>query len=224
MKGKIKFIFIGLVLLVVIIILCYCMFRKTNDTDKFKKEYEKFNTTNYKVDINNFKNIKYSSYDEVLNIIKNDTAVIYLGYTSDDNSRFAIDVLFKVLDNNNNDIKVYYLDIHNDRDSYVVEDDKLVYEKDEKGNEIKGSKDYFKLVEALNKYLGEYVIYFDGKEYNTREKRIPIPSLIFIKEGQILGIEYYSTNMEYEDVYSAIENYLLNMYSTTCDTGNETPC
>lgn len=225
MKEQKYILILAPVLLSLVAILSYLKITNVkNDTEKFINEYEKLNNTNYKIDTKNIKNVKYSSYDEVFNIIKSDTAIIYLGYPDDDNSRYLVDTLFKTIIENSIETTVYYLDIHGDRDEYTIENDKLVYEKDENGKELKGTDNYFKLMGMLDEYLGEYVLYLDDKEYSTNEKRIPLPSVIFIKDGKILGIEYASIDIPLEDLNLNIENYLLNMYSTSCDVGKENPC
>lgn len=225
MKEQKYILILAPVLLSLVAILSYLKITNVkNDTEKFVNEYEKLNNTNYKIDTKNIKNVKYSSYDEVFNIIKSDTAIIYLGYPDDDNSRYLVDTLFKTIIENSIETTVYYLDIHGDRDEYTIENDKLVYEKDENGKELKGTHNYFKLMGMLDEYLGEYVLYLDDKEYSTNEKRIPLPSVIFIKDGKILGIEYASIDIPLEDLNLNIENYLLNMYSTSCDVGKENPC
>ena len=225
MKEQKYILILAPVLLSLVAILSYLKITNVkNDTEKFINEYEKLNNTNYKIDTKNIKNVKYSSYDEVFNIIKSDTAIIYLGYPDDDNSRYLVDTLFKTIIENSIETTVYYLDIHGDRDEYTIENDKLVYEKDENGKELKGTDNYFKLMGMLDEYLGEYVLYLDDKEYSTNEKRIPLPSVVFIKDGKILGIEYASIDIPLEDLNLNIENYLLNMYSTSCDVGKENPC
>ena len=161
---------------------------------------------------------------ELFKVLKNDTGIIYLGNSKDNNSRFVIQTLLNVIKDKNINTKIYYLDILNDRDSYSIEDNKLVYETDSKGNEIKGTKNYFKLMEYLDDFLGEYIIYLNDIEYNTNEKRIPVPAIIFIKDGNILGLEYGSIDMNKDDLYSIFEEYILDMYSSTCDTNIVEPC
>lgn len=215
------------ILLVVAIVLGYFkVIRTQNDSIKFKNEYENLNSNKnyYKINIDKENPIKYSSYKEIFEVLKSKTGIIYLGYPEDNNSRFAIETLLKVIEENNVDTTVYYLDIHNDRDSYTIENNELVYDIDKNGNQIKGTENYFKLLKLLDKNLSEYILYLDDKEYDVEEKRIIFPSIIFVNKGEVLGIEYASTDMEFEDLYYAYEHYILDMYSSVCDTNKETPC
>lgn len=221
---KILYMALIVLLFVAAIIGYFKVVNTSKDALKFKNEYEKLNDKYYKVTISNNNKIKYSSYSEITKLLKSDNAIIYLGYPEDNNSRYAINTLLKVIEDNSIDTNIYYLDIHNDRDSFVVEDGKVVYEKDLNGNEIKGTKDYLKLVDELDQYLYEYTLYFDDTEYDTGKKRINIPAIIFIKNSKILSIEYASVDIDYESLYSTYEYYILDMSSDTCEVGKESSC
>ena len=88
-------------LLVVISLFIITGCGKETDAEKFKKEYEKLNgqtigETNYKypsVEISKDNAIKYASYDEVLELLKSGTGVIYLGYETCPWCRNAVPVL-----------------------------------------------------------------------------------------------------------------------------------
>ena len=195
-----------------------------SDEIKFKTEYEALNNKYYKVKISKDNNIKYSSYREIFKLLDSGTGIIYLGYKEDNNSRYAIEILIKVLKENKYTDNVYYLDIHNDRDSYVVEDDKLVYELDDTGKEIKGTKNYLKLVQKLKNHLLDYMISLNDKTYSNGIKRIYFPSIIFVKSGQVLGIENIYEDMEYDEVYNIFDSYVSNINSSTCDVEKSEPC
>ena len=225
MKKENIFMIVIPVLLVILAVLGYLALNNTvSDSIRFKNEYEKLNEKYLNVSIDEDNNIVYSSYKKIFNVLKKETGIIYLGTPEDDNSRYAIDYLLKMLKEKNIKDKVYYLDISNDRDFYTVKDNKLVYEVDEKGNELKGTENYFKLIEYLDNYLGEYVIYYDDIEYNPNVKRIPIPSIIFVQNGELVGFEYISTDVDSESLYEIYEDNLSILYSTTCDTNTKEPC
>ena len=196
------------ILLFLLFTLSYIKITTKNDSTKFKEEYESLNKTNYKVAISSNNNIKYSNYKEIFNVLENKTGIIFLGYKEDDNSRYAINILLKVLKKNNNKETIYYLDIHNDMDSYVIENNKLVYAKDDTGKDIKGTKNYFKLIKYLDNYLGDYIIMYEDKEYPTNEKRIPIPFIIFVENGKIKSAEYIYMDISEDEVYNLLESYV----------------
>ena len=226
-KNKIIIVLMPILLIIMAILGYFNAFNTNTDSIRFKLEYESLNSKNdyYKVRIDS-NNIKYSSYDEIFDVIKNKTGIIYFGYKECNDCRFAIETLLKTIKENSIDSKIYYLDNHMDRDSYVIDDEKLVYEKDDKGNEIKGTDNYFKLLELLDKNLSDYVIYLDNKKYEVGEKRLHFPSIVFIKDGNVLDIVYATQDMDYNDLKTIYEDYLFDMYSNTCDTNKDinTPC
>ena len=162
--------------------------------------------------------IKYSSYDEVFNLLKNGTGVIYIGYSKCNECRKLITKLIDVA--TDNELKdIYYLNIKDDMDYYTVSNKKIEYKKDSKGNKLKGTDNYFKLVDKLDNYLDKYIIEVDGKEYDTSEKRINNPSIIFVSDGKVTKlIDKYEKDKDYYDIF---EENILEIYSETCDTNGK---
>lgn len=233
MKEKIL-IFILPLLCAILAIFSFIKLQDFNtDSIKFKDEYEKLNgvkaygNTYQTLDIASNNPIKYSNYDEILDIIENKTGIIYLGFPKCPWCRTALPVLLDAAKENNIET-IYYMDILNERDSYIYKDGKLVYDKDEEGNEKKGTKGYFKLLKALDSHLSDYVISHEGKSYEVGEKRIYAPSVIFVKDGNILGIHVSTVESQtnpfealdkdqYEELYSIYESYILKLYNNSCD-------
>lgn len=228
---------IGVVLCAVAAILAYLKMINTVDTDaiKFKKEYESLNGEEassekvYKeISISKNNPVKYATYDELIDVIENGTGVIYLGFPGCPWCRTALPVLFDVLEKNN--VKtLYYLNILNERDSYVVVDGELTYQLDDDGNEIKGTEGYHKLLEALDENLTDYIISYEGETYETGEKRIYAPTVIFVRNGKVIGLHVSTvesqlsgydpiTQEQYEELFTIYEDYVVEMNSETCST------
>lgn len=174
-KEKLLMTFVP-ILFVLLAIFSYLKLTNVNDSIKFKKEYESLNGEKTssgkkykKVEISSSNLIKYSNYDEIIDLIENGTGIIYLGFPECPWCRSMVPVLLEVAKDNKMD-KIYYLNIKNERDSYTVEDGKLTYALDEEGKEIKGTKGYFKLLKALDSYLSDYVILLDDQKYEVGEK------------------------------------------------------
>lgn len=211
--------------------------KSTDDSIKFKEEYEVFNNKKAssgkkykKLNINKNNRVKYSNYDELIDIIKNKTGIIYLGYPTCPWCRSAIPVLFEVVKDNNINT-IYYLNIEKERDYYIVEDEKLTYALDDNGKEMKGTDGYFKLLDALDEHLSDYVISVDGKKYEVGEKRIYAPSVIFVKDGKVIGIHVSTvasqssgydalTKEEHDELYSIYEDYIIELKNSTCSIGS----
>ena len=70
--------------------------------------------------------------------------------------------------------------------------------------EKEGNKKYFELVSKLDQILDEYILTAnDGSEVKTGEKRIYLPLVIFVKNGEIVG--YHDGTVEsQEDPYVAL--------------------
>lgn len=239
MKNEKKIFILATIMCAALVVLAYLRLVSNNnvteDSIKFKEEYEELNGKDatlgrkYKeLEIDESNPIKYSNYDEIIDIIKNKTGIIYLGFPECPWCRTALPVLFDVAKENKIDT-IYYLNIKNERDSYIVEDGKLTYALDENGKEIKGTDGYFKLLDALKEHLSDYVINIDGESYEVGEKRLYAPSVIFVKEGKVLGIQVSTvesqsdgyeplTKEAYEELHSIYDDYVAEMKSTTCST------
>lgn len=207
----------------------------TEDSIKFKEEYEKFNNKkiddeksylSVNIDIKN--NIKYSTFDEIIDVIKNKTGVIYLGFPECPWCRNVVPVLLEASKKTNTK-DIYYLNIKNERDAYEVIDGKLSYKLDENKKEIKGSKGYLKLLETLDEYLDDYKIESDGEIYETGEKRIYAPTVIFVRDGEILNLHVSTvpsqknpykklTDEEYNELLKIFEESMQSIKKGTCST------
>lgn len=98
-------------IIVMLCFLCLACGKKedTGDSVKFKKEYEKYNEEYVSVEISDVNLIKYSTKEEVNQIIKDGTGVIYIGSPKDNVSRRAVDVLLGVAHNTDLE-QIYYVD------------------------------------------------------------------------------------------------------------------
>ena len=197
------------------------------DSIKFKREYEGLNKEYLNIKINKNNSIKYSTYDEIFNVLENGTGII-LGSSSSNWSRSVIPVLLEVA-NDNKISTIYYLDITDDMDNYIVEDEQLVYMIDDNGNEQRGTDDYFKLLDKLDEYLSDYIIQIEDNIYEVGEKRIFLPTVIFVRNGSIIGLHISSVashtdsnkklnNKQYSELYDIYEGYIFDMTSETCST------
>lgn len=204
--------------------------KSESNSIKFKEEYEALNDAgNVEISINEDNPIEYADYDKILEVIENGTGIIYLGFPECPWCRNALPVLFDAAKDNDVEV-IYYMNILKERDSYVVEDGELVYATDDEGNEKKGTKGYFKLLDALDKHLSDYTILFEDEEYEVGEKRIYAPTFIFVRDGEVLGIHVSTvdshedprkelTKKQYDELYSIFEDYIIETQSGTCSIG-----
>ena len=183
-----KKIIIGIVLLIIAVVLMIVLFKdisKNNNSNiskdaiKFKKEYEKLNGkevgsgfTYFDLNIKEDNAFVYKSAEEIIEIIESKTGLIYLGYSNCPWCRNAVNVLQHV-----NAGKIYYLDMTNHRDTYEVINNVITKTKD-------GTKEYYRQMELLDETLMDYEL-SDG--IKVGEKRIYVPMVIGVKDGEIVG-------------------------------------
>ncbi|MCM1052967.1 MAG: thioredoxin family protein [Ruminococcus sp.] len=220
MKKKI-IIIISLVCIILLGGISYYLFnRSDNATDalKFKEEYESLNDTTRESDGAKYNNInidkknpiKYVSIKEAIKLLKEDTGVIYVGANWCPWCRNAIPVLFESAKSNK--VKtIYYLNIDDEKDTFEIKDDKLVKTKE-------GSKEYYELLDVLNDELDEYTLTSKNKTYETGEKRIYMPFVVFFKDGKIVGSKTGTVSLnEGQTKYDAMTN---NQHKELLDTYN----
>jgi hypothetical protein len=74
------------------------------------------------------------------------------------------------------------VDIKDIRDNYIIENNKLVRDKE-------GTKEYYRLLKKLKKVLDDYTITDeDGNKVETGEKRIYAPNIVSIIDGKVDSI------------------------------------
>lgn len=204
---------------------------KETDAQKFKKEFESLNgktigETNYKyptVEVDEDNAIKYASYDETLELLEDGTGVIYLGYETCPWCRNAAPVLLEAASEVG--VKdIYYINMKEERDEIKVKEDGTLEVVKE------GTKGYKKLLTRLDSILDEYVLKdMHGNKVSANEKRIFVPLVIFVKDGEIVAyhvdtvpsqvnpFEKLTEEQTYElmDIYV---NYMHKMLGDVCDS------
>ena len=236
MKKKIIVIII-LIILIGVAIACNFNFKKpdkkettVSDAVKFKEEYEKLNgeinSNNQKkypkIDIPKDNVIKYADVNEILDILKNKTGVIYFGYPECPWCRNAIPVLLNAAVGTGLG-QIYY---------YNANQIKNILEVDDNGKIIETQKEkegYRDLLAALDSILEEYTLTDkNGNTVHTGEKRIYVPLVVFVKDGEIIG--YHSATVESqedpyvvlnsdqtEELYNIYVNNIVKVQGSSCD-------
>ncbi len=157
--------------------------QELTDGEKFKKEYEQYNkyvaddgTKEYpQVTITEDNKIKYSSFKEIKEVLKNETGVVFFGNAKSAWTRNVVPILIESAKEVGIDT-IYYYDHYGDRDEkHLDESGNIVIDKE-------GSKEYQELVTILYSELGPY----EGLNNDTI-KRIYYPTVVFVSDGLILG-------------------------------------
>lgn len=177
------------------------------DEKNFKYEYEKYNNKINESNGKKFINVsipkdnvvKYSSYDEIREILTSGSGIIFIGNSEDPSSRSIAPILMEAVKETVYDT-VYYLDVSSDQEILSV---------DKKENIIiqkKSTKSYNELLKTLDEYASKYYVYTEeGNEIDTNKKRVEIPTILFVKDGKVA--KYHKGLLdEHYDVYEELND------------------
>ncbi len=195
-KKGINKILICLIVLVLLIgaFIVVKKLNKVDDNKKFAEEYTTVTEDNLFV---------YNTIEEIINIIENDTGIIYLGFPECKWCQAYVPMLNEVAKENKVE-KIHYFNIYNDRKE--------------------NSSLYQELVTLLDEYL-------DVDENSN--KRIFVPEVVFVKEGKVVahnnetsmvsGIETtdYWTETKKEELKQILTQNVKFMKTQSCTTCND---
>ncbi len=192
MKQKTK-IFISAIAVVLILVIGFFLIKnevnkKHSDANKFKEAYESLNDTIRESDGEKYNNvqidsdnpIKYVDTKEALDVLNEKQAILYIGANWCPWCRNAVPVLFDVAKKYNVDT-IYYLELDNEKSNFKIQDGKAV-------ETNHGTETYYELLKKLDSILEEYTLTDEkGKTYKTGEKRIYMPFVVAIKDGEVIN-------------------------------------
>lgn len=220
-----------IILLSTLLLVTGCQKKALNEgeTNKFKQEYESLNDktndngkTYVNVEIPNNNLMVYATIKDLENIFENrKSGVIYFGYPECPWCRNAVPNLIKGIKRTTLD-KIYYMNVHDIRSTWIYQDGKAVMTS-------KGTDDYYKILNWLDAILDIYEVKdSEGNTYNTNEKRLYVPTVVFVKEGKIVGYHMDTvesqtdpyvplTNSEQKELQGIYETLAHNILDDTCD-------
>lgn len=232
-----KKIIIGIIIVGIIVLAIICNINFKNEDEevisdalKFKEEYEayndKINEKNQKkypnVTISENNAIKYSSIDDIIEVLDKKTGVIYLGFPQCPWCRNAVPILLSAAKSAGLD-QIYYLNMYEVRDTYELDDNNNPVLKSE------GDAKYQNLLKSLDTILEDYTLETeDGKKVPVGEKRVYVPLVVFVKDGQIINYHadtvdsqedpYQELNDDQiEELYNIYIDNILKVQESTCD-------
>ncbi len=188
---------------------------EVSDAAKFKDEYVSLNgqtnssnKTYPQVTISDNNKFHYATETEILDILNGQTGVIYFGFPTCPWCRNMVSVLDEVSLSYSTD-KIYYYNIKDIRSTITVNDNNELETK-------KGTDFYYQLLEKLDSSLEDYTI-TDKKDktIKTGEKRLYAPTVIFIKNGEVVDFVEGTVDSQ-KDPYVALtetqRNELISKY------------
>jgi len=210
-----KKVLLSLLIVVGILLVTGCS--KETDASKFKEEYESLNGveiegTNYKypsVEILKDNVVKYVTSEELLEVLDEGTGVVYFGYPNCPWCRSAVPVLIEAADEVGIE-NIYYLNVKDERDEIKVKEDGTLEVVKE------GTEGYKKILKRLDSILLDYTLTdIHGNEVSANEKRIYVPLVVFIKDGEIVGYHLDTVTSQknpFESLNEEQKNELMDIY------------
>ena len=186
-------IYLGIILACTILVIGLCVYaiathkeEKLTDAVKFKEEYEKLNEVvnensekqYMEISIDEENPIVYKTGQEIIDIMKNEDAIIYFGFASCPWCRNAVPVLLEAAKELKVD-KIYYVDILDIRDTYKFSGS-IEPEQTKKGTDA-----YYEILKILDKKLDKFYVTDEaGNMYDTGVKRLYAPTVVAMKDGK----------------------------------------
>lgn len=238
MEKQSKIRLVGIVLAVILIgalgVKYYIDYKNSDDREvtskdslKFKEEYESLNgktneNNNLKyltVNISENNSVVYKTDKEILDVMENGTGVIYFGFNTCPWCRSLVETMLSSA-NFNSVANIYYVNVKDIRSSYEVQDKKLVKTKE-------GTDSYYEILNKLDKYLTKYTITSNKKEYDTKEKRLYAPTVVVVKDGEIVGFHEGTVDSQtnpYDGLNDEEKKELTNIFNEMFAKVNRSLC
>lgn len=232
MKNRYFILVIAIVFLLVIVGCSYKSEKEETDAIKFKNEYESLNGVkvpdsdkvyrSISIDKNN--PVVYASASDILSMMDNNSSfVVYFGFSKCPWCRSVLPTLLEVASDLDFD-NIYYVDVLDIRDKYVINDDgEVVLEKE-------GSEGYLGLLSKFENVLDDYTLTDkDGNEVKVGEKRIYAPNVVSVVNGVAKEMETGISDSQ-NDAYMTLtdemkkETYNKFKCSLSCILESKTTC
>lgn len=212
MKKNVIILSVIVVIALVIAILFFLLNNKgMSDGKRFKQEYEELNDSHLEVKIDSDNMIKYIGLEEAIDIIKNDTGVIYFGYPSCPWCRNAVPVLLDAAASTSLDT-IYYVDTYNIRDVKELDDDGNIVTTNE------GDRLYDDLLKVLDDILDPYTLTLDnGEVIDLGEKRLYVPMVLFVKNGEVVSYHLSTVDSQEDPSISLNDSQRDELYNIYLD-------
>ena len=212
MKKNIIILSIIVVIALVIAILFFLLNNKgMSDGERFKQEYEELNDSHLEVNIDSDNMIKYIGLEEAIDIIKNDTGVIYFGYPSCPWCRNAVPVLLDAASSTSLDT-IYYVNAYNIRDVKEIDVDGNIVTTNE------GDRLYDDLLKVLDDILDPYTLTLDnGEVIDLGEKRLYVPMVLFVKDGEVVSYHLSTVDSQEDPSISLNDSQRDELYNIYLD-------
>lgn len=185
---KILYIIITLILITAIVFLAIQIKAKLQeDALRFKTEYEELNNERHELSIPENNPMKYIDVKQAVEILKNGTGIMYIGYPKCPSCRLAVPYIIEAAQETKTK-KVYYLKITDYNNAFDVQNGEIIKTREEK-------EGYYELLEEAAAITREYTLHEFENEYIVDEPRIYSPTVLKIENGEITKFKVGAESM-----------------------------
>jgi thiol-disulfide isomerase/thioredoxin len=207
---------IALVLIALVLVACYCGYqyksgnwegvvKQTEDEKKFETEYETLNGTaneegvaHKTVNILKDNNVKYITLEEADKMLEEGSGVIYFGFASCPWCRNLVPTLLDVAKEEELE-EIYYVNLL-DEEGNDLRSKYTLNNKNKPKKEKDASMEYYNILAALSEHVSQYVLYTEsGEPVQVPEKRLSAPTVVAVKEGNVIGLYEATVEMDEKD-------------------------
>ena len=196
---------------------------QNSDALAFKNAYEVLNNKDngkgniyLEISISDNNPMKSISIEDLLELLKSGTGIVYFGRPTCPWCRNAVPVLLEVAKEEKLDT-IYYFDMDTIKNDWEFKDGKPVKTREEKDG-------YYELLELLKDYLRDYTIKDDdGNDVSVGEKRVYVPMVLSIKNGEVLKTQISTVDLDegqtaYDRLTTKQQDELVEIYMEIIET------
>lgn len=236
MKNEnILFVSLISVIVVIAVVIGFFAFQKEEqeisktDSVKIKEEYallnDQVNEKNSRkyptVNLSDENPFVYKTEDEIVQILKGKTALIYFGFSKCPWCRTMLPILESAAKETNLG-QIAYLNILDIRDTMELDENNKIIKTKE------GTSNYYKILDLLKDNLEDYTLTTkEGKVINTNEKRLFAPTVVAVRDGKVTKVHVGTLDSQkngYDELTTKQQEELKKIYVDLINSMNEGIC
>jgi len=198
---KILYIILAIIIITAITFLAiYIKTKLQSDALRFKTEYEALNGEKSELTIPENNPIKYIDVKQAVEVLKNGSAIMYIGYPTCSACREAVPSVIEAAKQLNIS-QILYLNLKEYNNSFKVQDGEVVKVREE-------AEGYYELLEAAKEITREYIIREGEEHYEVGESRIYSPTVLKIENGEITKFKTGASVLSDNEENGLVQEYI----------------
>ena len=198
---KIIYILLAIIIITAITFLAIYIKNKLQaDALRFKTKYEALNGEKSELTIPENNPMKYIDVKQAVEVLKNGSAIMYIGYPTCSACREAVPSVIEAAKQLNIS-QILYLNLKEYNNSFKVQDGEVVKVREE-------AEGYYELLEAAKEVTREYIIREGEEHYEVGEDRIYSPTVLKIENGEITKFKTGESVMSDNEENGLVQEYI----------------